>query len=84
MREELLFDGVETPLRGGGKPTRCRMNGGVITLVPFVGRGETTERETEGNSFAGVSGGGSRSSKQSSEGVGMERRSSSDSEMAAW
>lgn len=52
--------------------------------MPLVGRGETTERAAVGNSFAGVSGGGSRSAKESSEGVGIERRSSSDKDMVAW
>lgn len=35
-------------------------------------------------SFARVSGGGSRSAKQSSEGVATDRRSSSDRDIVAW
>ena len=83
-REEAPLEGVETPLRGGGKPARWSTEGGVIGLVSLVGRGEAIVAGVGGNSFAGISGGGVRSARESSEGVGTERRSSSDSDSVAW
>ncbi len=48
-----------------------------------MGRGETIGMETGGKSFAGVSGGGVRSARHKSGGVGTLRRSSSDSDGVA-
>lgn len=55
---------------------------GVEGLAPLVGRGETMEIGA-GKSLAGVSGGGVRSARQRSGGVGTLRRSSSDNDGVA-